>query len=134
MMGDGKANELALLQESIRACRACQGAGYLAEARPIRDGGRADDRIMVIGQAPGARSDAARRHFSGPAGATLEAWFVRAGFPPGYFRDRTYLTSLTRCFPGKSPAGKGDRAPSPAELALCRPFLERELALIRPAV
>lgn len=89
---------------------------------------------MVVGQAPGARSDAARRHFTGPAGATLERWFVQAGFPDEYFRTRVYLTSLTRCFPGKSPGGKGDRAPSPAELALCRGFLDRELALIQPRV
>ena len=90
------------------------------------------DRIVLIGQAPGARSDAARAHFIGPAGATLERWFIAAGFRPDYFRERVYLTALTRCFPGKSPGGKGDRAPSPAELRLCRPFLDAELALVRP--
>jgi uracil-DNA glycosylase family 4 len=127
-----RALALAALQERVRACRACQLAGYLAEARPIRDGGRASDRVMVIGQAPGARSDSYRRHFSGPAGTTLESWFTRAGFPPGYFRQRVYLTALTRCFPGKSPAGKGDRVPSAVELALCRPYLEQELAHVEP--
>jgi len=127
-----RAQALAALQEGVRACRACQSAGYLAEARPIRAGGRASDRVMVVGQAPGARSDSARRHFSGPAGRTLESWFTRAGFPAGYFRQRVYLTAMTRCFPGKSPAGKGDRVPSSVELALCRPYLERELALVQP--
>lgn len=123
---------LAALQQDIAVCRACEAAGLLARARPIAHGGRHDDRVMVVGQAPGARSDAARRHFSGPAGALLERWFTEAGFPPGFFRQRVYLTSLTRCFPGKSSSGKGDRVPSPAELALCRPFLERELALVKP--
>jgi uracil-DNA glycosylase family 4 len=123
---------LAALQERVRACRSCQSAGYLAEARPIRDGGRASDRVMVVGQAPGARSDSCRRHFSGPAGKTLENWFTRAGFPPGYFRQRVYLTALTRCFPGKNPASKGDRVAGSVELALCRPYLEQELALVEP--
>jgi uracil-DNA glycosylase len=45
-----------------------------------------------------------------------------------------YLTSLTRCFPGKSPSGNGDRPPSRAEIALCRRFLDRELQLIQPSV
>jgi uracil-DNA glycosylase family 4 len=125
---------LAALHQAIRACRACQDAGYLPEARPIRDGGRVGDRVMLIGQAPGTRSDLARQHFVGPGGKLLESWFERAGFPPGYLRERVYLTSLTRCFPGKSASGKGDRAPSPPELALCQPFLERELALVRPAL
>lgn len=125
---------LTLVQERIRACRACQEAGYLAQARPIYDGGCISDRVMVIGQAPGARSDSARYHFAGPAGSTLDTWFTRAGFPPGYFRERTYLTSLTRCFPGKSPGGKGDRVPSLAERALCWPFLNQELELIQPAL
>ena len=126
--------ELTVLQEVIRTCRACQTAGYLTAARPIRDGGRIGDRVMLIGQAPGARSDAARRHFVGPGGKVLEAWFERAGFPAGYLRERVYLTSLTHCFPGKSAGGKGDRVPSPAELELCRPFLDREMELLQPAL
>src|SRR6478672_2262394 len=127
-----RALALAALQAHIRACRACELAGYLPGARPIRDVGRITDRILLIGQAPGARTDTARRAFTGPAGATLEAWFTRAGFPPDYFRSRVYLSAMTRCFPGKSPGGKGDRPPSRAELVLCRPFLDRELELVRP--
>ncbi len=89
---------------------------------------------MVVGQAPGAQTEARRYHFAGPGGKVLEGWFNAAGFPDGSWRERSYITSLTRCFPGKSPRGKGDRRPSPAELALCRPFLEGELALVRPLV
>jgi uracil-DNA glycosylase family 4 len=126
------ADQLAALHDEIRACRACEASGHLAAARPIRHLGRVTDRVFLIGQAPGARSDAARRHFIGPGGDTLERWFGLAGFPDGYFRTQVYISAMTRCFPGKSPGGKGDRVPSPAELALCRPFLERELALIRP--
>lgn len=124
--------ELRLLHEQILSCRACEVGGHLSAARPIRHGGRVTDRILLIGQAPGARSDEARRHFVGPAGDMLERWFVQAGFPPGYFRERVYCSAMTRCFPGKSSTGKGDRVPSPAELALCRPFLEAELRLLQP--
>ena len=115
------------------ACRACEVAGYLAQAHPIRPTLIDDPRVMLIGQAPGPVTDRKGYHFAGPAGRFLEIWFERAGFP-GYFREHVYLTSLTRCFPGKSRGGNGDRPPSSAEIALCRRFLDREFALIQPRV
>ncbi len=48
--------------------------------------------------------------------------------------EHTYLSSLTRCDPGKNPRGTGDRRPSPQEVALCRPYLEEELRLVQPKV
>lgn len=87
---------------------------------------------MVVGQAPGAQTEARRYHFAGLGGRVLEGWFVAAGFPPDGWRARCYITSLTRCFPGKSLRGKGDRKASPVELARCRPFLDAELLLVRP--
>jgi uracil-DNA glycosylase family 4 len=87
---------------------------------------------MLIGQAPGPVTDRKGYHFAGPAGTFLEDWLTQAGFPPGYFRQHVYLTSLTRCFPGKSASGNGDRPPSSAEIALCRRFLEREFELFQP--
>ncbi len=107
-------------------------AGHLIRANPIPPALLDDARIVLIGQAPGAITDARGYHFAGPAGRFLEQWLERAGFPRGYFREHVYLTSLTRCFPGKSPGGHGDRAPSAAEMALCRRFLNRELDLLRP--
>ncbi len=89
---------------------------------------------MLIGQAPGHLSVAQGLPFSGPSGRVLDAWLQRAGFPPGALRTEVYLSALTRCDPGKSPRGNGDRKPSPPELTLCRPFLLRELALVRPRV
>src|SRR5262249_33639033 len=44
---------------------------------------------------------------------------------------RIYMAAVCRCFPGKKPKG-GDRVPSPEEIAHCRPWLEREIALLRP--
>jgi uracil-DNA glycosylase len=118
--------------EEVLACRACQAAGFLTRANPIRPGVLAEPRIVLIGQAPGPVTDRKGYHFAGPAGRVLERWFTQAGFPEGYFRRHVYLTSLTRCFPGKSANGHGDRPPSTAEVELCRHFLDRELAALQP--
>jgi uracil-DNA glycosylase family 4 len=127
-----QANGLATLVVDVLACRLCENAGYLAHANPIRPAVLADARIVLIGQAPGQVTDRKGYHFAGPAGTFLSMWLDRAGFPPNYFREHVYLTSLTRCFPGKARGGHGDRPPSRAEVALCRPFLDRELAAINP--
>src|SRR5205814_1682722 len=124
---------LAALHERMRACRLCQEHGYIPVAQPLV-GGRATDRIMVIGQAPGHRSVAKGRSFSGPGGSILQKWLEQAGFPPGYLHEHTYLSSLTHCDPGRSAKSNGDRRPSPQEIALCRPFLEAELRLVKPRV
>ncbi len=124
---------VAILQQRIRACRFCQERGYIPSAHPIVSG-RATDRIVVIGQAPGHLSVANDRPFSGPGGRILQSWLEQAGFPPGYLHDHCYISSLTRCDPGKNPRGGGDRKPSPPELALCRPYLDAELALLSPRI
>ncbi|MBV9230051.1 MAG: uracil-DNA glycosylase [Chloroflexi bacterium] len=125
--------QLALLHQRILNCRLCQEHGYIPAAHPLV-GGRASDRLMVIGQAPGHRSVAKGRSFSGPGGTILQKWLEQAGFPPGYLREHTYLSSLTHCDPGRNPKGDGDRRPSPQEVALCRPFLEAEIRLVKPKV
>ncbi len=128
-----RAEAIAALQQRIRSCRLCQEHGYIRQAHPIVSG-RATDRILVIGQAPGHRSIAKDLPFSGPGGRILQKWLEQAGFPPGYLHEHTYLSSLTRCDPGRNPSGNGDRRPSPQEVAFCRPFLEAELQLLRPKV
>src|SRR5215471_13448074 len=130
---ENKAEAISDLQQRILSCRLCEERGFIPKARPIV-GGRPGDRIMVIGQAPGHRSVAKGRSFSGPGGTILQKWLEQAGFPRGYLHSSTYLSSLTRCDPGRNPRGDGDRRPSPQEVALCRPFLAAELALLRPRV
>lgn len=125
--------QLAVLQSRIHMCRLCEQHGYIPKTHPIVSG-RVDNRIMVIGQAPGHLSVARDKPFSGPGGRVLQSWLEIAGFPPGYLHERTYLSSLTRCDPGKNPRGGGDRKPSPPELALCRPYLDAELEIVRPMV
>jgi len=124
---------IALLQQRIRSCRLCQEHGYIRVAHPIVSG-RASDRILVIGQAPGHRSIEKDLPFSGPGGRILQKWLEQAGFPVDYLHNHTYLSSLTRCDPGTNPKGHGDRRPSPQEIVLCGPFLEAELRLLHPTV
>jgi uracil-DNA glycosylase family 4 len=128
-----RAEAIRALQQRILRCRLCEEQGYIPVARPLV-GGRPGDRMMVIGQAPGHRSIAKGRSFSGPGGTILQKWLEQAGFPPGYLHNHTYLSSLTRCDPGRNPRGDGDRRPSPTEVALCRPFLDAELQLLQPRV
>lgn len=128
-----RAAALAALQQRILACRLCQERGYIAVASPLVSG-HPGNHMMVIGQAPGHRSVTKGRSFSGPGGSILQKWLEQAGFPPGYLHAHTYLSSLTRCDPGRNPRGDGDRRPSPAELALCRPYLDAELRILRPRV
>lgn len=130
---ESPAEAIHVLQQRILSCRLCEEHGYIPKARPLV-GGRPGDRVMVIGQAPGHRSVAKGRSFSGPGGTILQKWLEQAGFPPGYLHSHTYLSSLTRCDPGRNLRGDGDRRPSPAEVALCRPFLDAELRLLQPRV
>jgi uracil-DNA glycosylase len=121
------------LQAHIRACRRCVAAGHIPSATPILHGNVAA-RIMVVGQAPGVAAVERPLPYSGATGKTLRGWLERAGFPPDalYDPDRFYLTSLTKCFPGKARQGAGDRAPSRAEIALCAGHLAAELRLVQP--
>jgi uracil-DNA glycosylase len=88
--------------------------------------------MILVGQAPGPREPVRGRPFAFTAGARLFSWFARLGVPEDEFRRRVYIAAVLRCFPGRAPAG-GDRVPARDEIANCAPYLERELALIRPA-
>src|SRR5213593_2052535 len=124
------ARALARLHARIRACTKCVHAGYLERAQPIV-AGTIRDRIAIIGQAPGEVELTTGKPFSGRAGAELRRWLAQAGIDEDHL---PYRTSITKCFPGKSPSGSGDRRPSPPEIALCAPWLEKELALLKPRV
>lgn len=118
----------------LLACRRCADTGYQVTAPPIF-AGPASARLMVVGQAPGKIEAAqTRRPFSGPAGKRLFRWLAEAGWAEDEFRSMNYMTAITKCYPGPHPSGRGDRLPSRTEQALCQPWLEQELALVRPAV
>jgi uracil-DNA glycosylase len=90
--------------------------------------------MMLVGQAPGESEVQAQRPFNGSAGRRLVEWLSEAGWTEQAFRETQYITAMTKCYPGKAPSGRGDRAPSRAEQRLCAPFLEREIALVAPQV
>jgi uracil-DNA glycosylase family 4 len=122
---------LARLHREIRACTRCVDAGYIPHAVPVLSG-YADNRIMLIGQAPGFVEEERRLPFQGRSGPVLMRWLMQAGFSSeAQARRQIYITSITKCFPGKGDSG-GDRRPSHAEVKLCKSHLDRQLALINP--
>lgn len=123
--------DLATLHTEIRACRRCLEAGHRIAPGPVFSSG-AERRVMLIGQAPGVTEAVVKRPFNAGSGRRLFQWLGQAGWQEEAFRARHYMTAVTKCYPGKDPKGKGDRVPSKAEQQLCRPFLEREIALLNP--
>ncbi|MDP9326298.1 MAG: uracil-DNA glycosylase family protein [Candidatus Dormibacteraeota bacterium] len=120
------------MHQQILACRKCVEAGHLGVAMPMFQG-RPGQRLMLIGQAPGIKEVEVRKPFAWRAGRQLERWMVRAGFADDdHFRALTYITSVTKCFPGKAASGSGDRRPSRAEVELCLPWLWQQLELVQP--
>jgi uracil-DNA glycosylase family 4 len=131
MFDEDRRVALAAVQTEISACRRCVEAGFIAEAHPIFRGG-IEHRWMIVGQAPGVAAHLREVPYSGASGKTLKGWLAQAGFEESDLYARFYLTSVTKCFPGTSAGGKGDRTPSPAEVALCGDHLDREIALVQP--
>jgi len=121
---------LAAHRTALAACRRCTlGPGV----RPVVSEA-VSPRVMLVGQAPGRVEIDSGRPFSGRAGRTLFRWLARAGVDEASFRRHVQIAAITRCFPGAHPSGRGDRVPNPAERAACAPWLDAELAMIRPAV
>ncbi len=121
---------LVSLQRDNRVCRACAEAGYRLESWPVVHG-QPGQRAYILGQAPGVVEGAERRPWRGRAGVTLRRWL---GMDEHEFYETFYCASITRCYPGKHPSGRGDRAPTPREQELCAFWREWELRLLRPAL
>ena len=116
------------LERDLRVCRACVEAGHPLESLPVLAPLNAQ-RAYLFGQAPGIQEGLERRPWRGRAGRTLRAWL---GFDEEEFYATFYCASVTRCYPGKPPSGRGDRTPTPEEQDLCSFWREWELAIIRP--
>jgi uracil-DNA glycosylase len=121
-----------LLDEHRAALAGCRRCGHPeSEALPVLSAAPAP-RVMLVGQAPGKSEAVDRRPFIGRAGRTLFRWLAQAGMAEATAREHIYIGAVTRCYPGPHASGRGDRVPSPREQALCAPWLDAELALIRP--
>jgi uracil-DNA glycosylase len=94
----------------------------------VRNGG-VDQRAYMYGQAPGMVEGEERRPWRGRAGRTLRRWLE---LDEEEFYATFYCASVTRCYPGASPSGRGDRTPTPREQQLCAFWRDWELRILRP--
>jgi uracil-DNA glycosylase len=133
--GGARARGLPVLLDAhaaaLAACRRCTFDD--PAVLPVISSAR-DPVAMLVGQAPGKTEVIDRRPFAGRAGRTLFRWFSSIGIDEQVARRRIYIAAITRCFPGSSPSGRGDRVPSPFQVANCSAWLDAEIAMIRPAV
>lgn len=112
--------------DRLSACARCPDM-----VGPVVSGGPVMSRVMLLGQAPGAREGEFRKPFAWTAGKTLFKWFAGLGLAEADFRERVYMAAVCRCFPGKNPKG-GDRVPGPEEIAACAEWLRAEVELLEP--
>ena len=116
------------LQRDTARCRACVEAGFPLESLPVRAPFHAQ-RAYLYGQAPGIVEGEERLPWRGRAGQTLRRWLA---MDEAAFYATFYCASVTRCYPGRAPSGRGDRTPTPREQELCRFWRDWELELLRP--
>ena len=87
-------------------------------------------KIMLVGQAPGAKEDCAGEAFVGKSGLLLDEMLRDAGFDP----NDVYLTNAVKCKPPVEKGTFGERAPNTEEIDACRTHLTREIHRIKPDV
>jgi len=113
------------------AAKRCQGCPLFRDATQTVFGrGPADARIVLVGEQPGDQEDLRDAPFVGPAGEVLDRALRAAGLE----RDRLYVTNAVKHFKFV-PRGKRriHQTPRLSEIVACRPWVEAELALIKPA-
>ena len=117
------------LAEAAQGCRACDL--WRSGTQTVFGEGRAKAELMLVGEQPGDQEDLAGRPFVGPAGKLLDRALEEAGID----RELAYVTNVVKHFKWQ-PRGKRriHQKPNAAEIAACRPWLDAELALIRPEV
>ncbi len=120
---------LGSLREAAADCRACD----LGErgTQTVFGEGRRRAKVMLIGEQPGNEEDLTGKPFVGPAGRLLDDALEEAGID----RSQTYVTNVVKHFKWE-PRGKRriHKKPNAREIAACRPWLEAEIALIKPTV
>ena len=120
---------LAALREAVQGCRGCPL--YADATQAVFGEGAALAEVMLVGEQPGDREDLAGRPFVGPAGRLLDEALAEAGID----RSHAYVTNAVKHFKWQ---GRGKRRihqkPTWSESVACRPWLEAELAAVRPRV
>lgn len=118
----GTEDDWASLESAVKACTAC-GLQTTRTQTVFGVGSRGAD-WLVIGEAPGAEEDARGEPFVGRAGQLLNSMLRAIGLA----REQVFIANILKCRP------PGNRDPRPEEASLCRPFLERQIALLRPKI
>jgi uracil-DNA glycosylase family 4 len=113
-------SELTDLYQDIRVCEKC----ILSQGRThtVPGEGPESANIMFIGEGPGFHEDRQGRPFVGAAGNYLNELLEKIGFE----REDVYITNVVKCRP------PGNRDPQPEEIEACRPYLDKQIDLIRP--
>jgi uracil-DNA glycosylase family 4 len=108
------------LYQEVANCTAC----ILHQSRTRTVPGEGPERveILFIGEGPGYHEDQQGRPFVGPSGRLLEKWLALIGLT----REQVYIANVVKCRP------PSNRDPLPAEVEMCRPFLERQIELLDP--
>lgn len=118
------------------AVQGCRGCGLYARATQAVFGeGVASARVMLVGETPGDKEDLAGQPFVGPSGKLLDTALEEAGID----RRLAYVTNVVKHFKWRpAPYGGGKRRlhdkPSAYEITACRPWLEQEIAAVRPEI
>jgi uracil-DNA glycosylase family protein len=117
------------LKEAAADCKACDL--WKRGTQTVFGEGRRRAKVVLIGEQPGNEEDLTGKPFVGPAGRLLDAALAEVGID----RSQTYVTNVVKHFKWE-PRGKRriHKKPNAQEIAACRPWLQAELALIKPQV
>lgn len=117
------------LKAAARNCQACDL--WRNATQTVFGEGKAGAQIMLIGEVPGNQEDIEGTPFVGPAGKLLDTALVEAGID----RTKVYVTNAVKHFKWE-PRGKRriHQKPNAAEIAACRPWLDAEIAVVRPRI
>lgn len=120
-------HNLGSLREAVQECRGCDL--YREATQAVFGEGRAHAPILLVGEQPGDREDQQGKPFVGPAGQMLDKCLESAGID----RSEVYVTNAVKHFKWE-PRGKIrlHKKPNSLEIAACRPWLEAEIAAVRP--
>jgi len=114
---------IADLSADAAGCTRCALA--VGRTQVVFGDGAPDARVVIVGEAPGRDEDLQGRPFVGRSGQLLERLL---GEEAGLSRADCYITNVCKCRP------PGNRDPDAAEVAACRPWLEGQMEVLRPAV
>jgi uracil-DNA glycosylase len=110
------------LQDSVRNCTRCELCHDRTQT--VFGVGNHEADLLIIGEAPGAEEDKKGEPFVGRAGQLLDAMLLSIQLS----REKVYIANILKCRPPKN------RDPKPDETLTCGPYLERQIALLRPKV